>query len=100
MDRPVFVWTVNDEKWMKWSIRKDVDGVITDDPKKYIEVADGYDEKAPLEPVSFMDYHNLAWLNLLVSVFGTLFRFRVGYYIKPEEIGTHYEESTAGKATS
>ncbi|KFY25912.1 hypothetical protein V493_04376 [Pseudogymnoascus sp. VKM F-4281 (FW-2241)] len=49
LNRPVFLWTVNEEKWMKWCISKGVDGVITDDPKKYLEVADGYDEKEPLD---------------------------------------------------
>jgi phosphatidylglycerol phospholipase C len=31
--REIFLWTVNDVKAMKWSIRKGVDGVITDDPR-------------------------------------------------------------------
>ena len=38
--RDLFVWTVNDEQWMEWSIRKQVDGVITDDPKRFLEVCD------------------------------------------------------------
>lgn len=28
-NRSIFLWTVNEEKAMKWSIRKGVDGVIT-----------------------------------------------------------------------
>lgn len=100
LNRPVFLWTVNEEKWMKWSIKKGVDGVITDDPKKYLEVADGYDEKTPLDWVSLRDYHSLAWVNLLVSVFGFLFRLRFGYSVKPEEIRIHHEEVVAGKASS
>ncbi|KAI1107056.1 PLC-like phosphodiesterase [Jackrogersella minutella] len=35
---PIYVWTVNDESWMEWSIRKELDGVITDDPKLFLEV--------------------------------------------------------------
>ncbi|KAK3325881.1 PLC-like phosphodiesterase [Apodospora peruviana] len=38
--RKLYVWTVNDEHWMKWSIRKQVNGVITDDPKLFLEVCD------------------------------------------------------------
>lgn len=38
--RVLFVWTVNRERWMHWSIRKGVDGVITDDPKKFLEVCE------------------------------------------------------------
>lgn len=37
-DRSLFLWTVNDEQTMKWCISKEVDGVITDDPKKYLEL--------------------------------------------------------------
>ncbi|KAK3327529.1 PLC-like phosphodiesterase [Cercophora scortea] len=36
----LYVWTVNEEYWMEWSIRKQVDGVITDDPKLFLEVCD------------------------------------------------------------
>ncbi|KAI2625816.1 PLC-like phosphodiesterase [Hypoxylon sp. NC1633] len=35
---PLHVWTVNEEDWMEWSIRKELDGVITDDPKLFLEV--------------------------------------------------------------
>jgi len=38
--RNLFVWTVNKERWMYWSIRKGVDGVITDDPKRFLEVCE------------------------------------------------------------
>jgi phosphatidylglycerol phospholipase C len=42
--RAVFVWTVNEESWMEWSIRKELDGVITDDPKLFLEVCDRWKE--------------------------------------------------------
>lgn len=48
--RSVFVWTVNDDDWMRWSIRKGVDGVITDNPERFLEICeewpDDEDEKA------------------------------------------------------
>ncbi|KAF4911370.1 Phosphatidylglycerol phospholipase C [Colletotrichum viniferum] len=37
-DRRLFVWTVNEEEWMEWSIAKGVDGVITDEPEAFLEV--------------------------------------------------------------
>ncbi|KAK0616097.1 PLC-like phosphodiesterase [Bombardia bombarda] len=40
--RNLFVWTVNDEYWMEWSIRKQVDGVITDDPQLFLDVLERY----------------------------------------------------------
>lgn len=46
--RPLFVWTVNDVRWMEWCLRNNasagapgrrcIDGVITDDPRLFLEV--------------------------------------------------------------
>jgi phosphatidylglycerol phospholipase C len=47
--REIFLWTVNDVKAMKWCILKEVDGVITDDPKTYLEVCETYGG----EPIHF-----------------------------------------------
>lgn len=44
-NRAVFVWTVNDVSWMEWSISKDLDGVITDDPKLFLQVCDRWKKK-------------------------------------------------------
>ncbi|RYP67154.1 hypothetical protein DL771_007382 [Monosporascus sp. 5C6A] len=38
---PLFVWTVNDAAWMRWAVRGRLDGVITDDPKLFLEVCRG-----------------------------------------------------------
>ncbi|KAI1167687.1 PLC-like phosphodiesterase [Nemania serpens] len=35
---PVYVWTVDEESWMEWSIRKQVTGVITDEVALFNEV--------------------------------------------------------------
>ncbi|KAI0376013.1 PLC-like phosphodiesterase [Hypomontagnella monticulosa] len=35
---PVHSWTVNDEDWMEWAIKRELDGVVTDDPKLFLEV--------------------------------------------------------------
>lgn len=40
--RPLYAWTVNDEGWMRWAIGKRLDAVVTDDPKKYLEVCKKY----------------------------------------------------------
>jgi glycerophosphoryl diester phosphodiesterase len=42
--RPVFAWTVNEAKRMRWDIRQGLDGVITDDPKLFLEVRKGWHE--------------------------------------------------------
>ncbi|KAL1960560.1 hypothetical protein VTO42DRAFT_7139 [Malbranchea cinnamomea] len=41
--QPVFVWTVNEENLMRWSIEQGVDGVITDDPDLFRQVRDEWD---------------------------------------------------------
>ncbi|SPQ22049.1 4f77f2eb-8825-449f-ad3f-0b487ff4e79b [Thermothielavioides terrestris] len=38
--RKLFVWTVNEPLWMEWSIKKGVDGVITDQVARYASVRD------------------------------------------------------------
>lgn len=40
--RRLFVWTVNDEGWMEWCVKKGVDGVITDQVGRYREVRDRF----------------------------------------------------------
>lgn len=43
--RPVFAWTVNKERMMRWSIEKALDGVVTDDPKKFLEECERWEGK-------------------------------------------------------
>ncbi|KAL5119574.1 hypothetical protein ACEQ8H_002420 [Pleosporales sp. CAS-2024a] len=42
--RPVYAWTVNDVARMRWDIRQGLDGVITDDPKLYLDVRKSWRE--------------------------------------------------------
>ncbi|ODQ52652.1 PLC-like phosphodiesterase [Saitoella complicata NRRL Y-17804] len=42
--KSVCVWTVNDEKWMRWARKLGVDGVITDDVAQFKQI-EGEDEK-------------------------------------------------------
>ncbi|CAG8956112.1 hypothetical protein HYFRA_00011897 [Hymenoscyphus fraxineus] len=80
--RSILLWTVNEERWMKWSIRKEVDGVITDDPKKYLEVCDSYQGGDIHVPVS--TWAGIVWLNMVAAGFSFLFRLRFGWKIKDE----------------
>ncbi|KAJ9156681.1 PLC-like phosphodiesterase [Pleurostoma richardsiae] len=45
--RPVYAWTVDEPEWMEWSIRTGVDGVVTDDPKLFLEVCDRWKGGSP-----------------------------------------------------
>lgn len=52
--RPAMAWTVNDESWMEWCVRKNVvnpgprllDAVITDDPKQFLQVCRRVEDEA------------------------------------------------------
>ena len=72
--RSVFLWTINDEESMKWSIMKGVDGVITDDPKKYLDLARNYDGEQ--FQLSLKQVGTAIWINILSTFFGFVFRFR------------------------
>ncbi|KXJ91005.1 PLC-like phosphodiesterase [Microdochium bolleyi] len=37
---PVYSWTINEESWMEWAIRRRLDGIITDDPRLFLEVCE------------------------------------------------------------
>lgn len=43
--RQVYVWTVNSQNFMRWSIRHGVDGVITDHPNKFRHVCDAWEKE-------------------------------------------------------
>ncbi|KAH6696880.1 glycerophosphoryl diester phosphodiesterase family protein [Plectosphaerella plurivora] len=44
-NRRLYVWTVNEPFWMRWAVKQGVDGVITDDPAKYLDVVGRYEEE-------------------------------------------------------
>lgn len=48
--RPVFAWTVDDERWMEWCIRNGLDGVITDNPARFLEVCRRHGGSATVPP--------------------------------------------------
>ena len=35
---PLYTWTVNEDAWMRWVVRSGLDGIITDDPARFLEV--------------------------------------------------------------
>ena len=89
--RPLFVWTVNDDNLMKWSIQKEVDGVITDDPKRFKKICDEWDDELePIARVSIMQWLYTFWLWMLVFVFSFTFRKKfpetVDGYLKMRQI--------------
>ncbi|KAH7041965.1 PLC-like phosphodiesterase [Macrophomina phaseolina] len=49
LHRPVFAWTVNKERMMEWSIAKGLDGVVTDEPLKFLEVCKRWEDKSDVK---------------------------------------------------
>jgi tubulin gamma len=44
-NRPLYSWTVNDTNLMKWCVQHGLAGCITDDPKRFREICEAWDEK-------------------------------------------------------
>jgi Glycerophosphoryl diester phosphodiesterase family len=76
--RAVFVWTVNDTSTMRWSIRRGVDGVLTDDPKKFLDLCSDYREDVFFEEdrLTMRQCLHIVGFHILAVVFSLLFRWR------------------------
>jgi glycerophosphoryl diester phosphodiesterase len=87
LNREIFAWTVNDGNHMRWCIRKELDGVITDDPKKFLEVCKDYEEEPAEKDVKSKEkYHAKDWVHILriqilVAVFVMYFQFKYGWRV-------------------
>ncbi|KAF1946020.1 tubulin-domain-containing protein [Clathrospora elynae] len=76
--RPVYAWTVNEESRMRWDIRHGLDGVITDDPKLFLEVRRSWHEDTK-DGVSVMAWLDVLRVNLFCVVYTVLFQFMFGF---------------------
>jgi len=78
-DRPVFAWTVNDKKRMRWCVRNELDGVVTDDPQMFMEVREEFEKgKVGSETWTWKEYILVARINLLVLVFSWVLMWKFG----------------------
>jgi glycerophosphoryl diester phosphodiesterase len=84
--RSLYVWTVNAVNLMKWSIQKEVDGVITDDPKTFKRVCDEWDEDEPIARQTLMQWLYTFWVWLMIAIFIMPFRRKF-----PETVGEYLE---------
>lgn len=100
-ERSMLVWTVNEEQWMRWCIKNKIDGVISDDPKKYLELCEKYDSAGSKEPgFGLKDWALIIWFNLLAMLFSWLFRYRYGFKIDKKKVKEGYETSRRNAALS
>lgn len=75
--KPIFAWTVNKPILMRWCVRNDLDGVITDDPAKFKQICDRWEDNDEIhESVGVLQLLQLYWLALVVMMVGPLFRRR------------------------
>lgn len=89
-NRPLFLWTVNEDNVMRWSIQKGVDGVITDDPLRFNEICDSWTgQEARAEP-TWGQWLFAFWLWALVFAFSIPLKYRfrgtVESFIRSEEL--------------
>ena len=82
--RSIFLWTVDDVAWMKWSIGKEVDGVITDDPKKYLEVCKNYGGEKIRLPLK--KWGSVILINILAALLSLLSRSKYGFAVNVEKV--------------
>lgn len=76
--RKLYLWTVNDPKMMRWSIKRQADGVITDDPKLFNQVCDEWtDDGSDLPPLTWRELLMTIWLFPLLAAFAIPWRHRV-----------------------
>lgn len=73
--RPVLAWTVNEEEKMEWCIRRDIDGVLTDDPKLFLEVCKRFDPNTE-ERLSWWTWIDVLKIWLLALFLGFFWRNR------------------------
>jgi tubulin gamma len=80
-NRPVFAWTVNAERHMRWDIRHGLDGVITDDPKRFLEIRREWREgMRDGNGLGVLMWLRVVWFNLLTMVFGAVYRYGYGHF--------------------
>ena len=83
--RPVFAWTVNDVRQMRWDIRHGLDGVITDDPEMFLQVRRDWREGVrDGEGLGLRIWLQVLWIQVLILVFGASFHWRFGWDVRKE----------------
>lgn len=75
--RQIHSWTVSDEKNMDWCIRREVDGIVTDNIPKFLEMCQTFEEERRYRwPVKLL--LGFIYFNFWVYLFSLLFRRRYG----------------------
>lgn len=78
-ERAMYTWTVNDEKSMDWCIRQGFDGVITDDPKKFLALCDTFEPSSKPPPWAWSTIINFARINFFAWLFSLIVFRKYGF---------------------
>lgn len=78
-DRAIYSWTVNEKENMDWCIRKGLDGVITDEPKVYLDLRDSFDPTSKPPEWAWAAIMGFVRINVFAWIFGMLFWKRHGF---------------------
>lgn len=76
--RPLFHWTVNEDDLMRWSIKNDADGVITDDPKRFLEVCEEWEHGKRDIHFDRSQWFSIVWINFMIILFKCIFWWKFG----------------------
>ncbi|KAL8730927.1 MAG: hypothetical protein Q9166_003717 [cf. Caloplaca sp. 2 TL-2023] len=96
--RPLFHWTVNQDDHMRWSIKHGADGVITDDPKRFLEVCDEWEHGKRAIHYTRKQWFQIIWFNFMIILFGCIFWWKFGSLPggKPKRRPMHGKRSEVG----
>lgn len=90
--RPVYLWTVNEANMMNWSLRKKVDGVVTDNPVMFREMSESWTGEGPAERIRLRQKLEMWMVSLLIVLFGKLYKTK--YLPAVDKVG--FEEAGKG----
>ena len=63
---------------MRWSIKKQADGVITDDPKRFLEVCDDWEHGKRKIHFTRKQWAEIMWFNFMIICFQCIYWWKFG----------------------
>ena len=70
---------------MRWSIREGLDGVCTDDPKRFLEVCEEWEQGQQEINIAWKQWMVTAWIQILICIFGAIFWWKHGGLDRSQE---------------
>lgn len=64
---------------MDWCIRRKLDGVVTDDPKKFLELQDQFAESKRAPAWTVTQIRGLLWTNINIWIFAFIYGWKHGF---------------------